>query len=342
MPVVVYETSRSNDNCQSSKASFSQHHPAQSEEERPPLQQEQTEQRTKRKREMNVIHSRRKRERQKIEVEVLRKRCSELSAKNLFLFYSNKSLDGLLTKANSIVSKSLVIGDDESNTLFSSCDDISCDLLPAEAPSSTAATHTPTSLQELRRLPSSLSSLPSIPMEAVAGGLLPTGNRPPPLLRTSVPMLPSVSNRVTGGRSASLYHLLQQQQHRQQQQQQEQQQQQQGWGNNHFNLQTTCTLQHQQQQLHPQQQQQQQQQQQSDHQVQLVMPRRAAASSGISLSDLLVEESLPNTTATNASATRGGPLFGGATGRLAGNMLDLPTLLQLQILLRHQEQQHQE
>jgi hypothetical protein len=49
-----------------------------------------------------------------------------------------------------------------------------------------------------------------------------------------------------------------------------------------------------------------------------------------------------NTTKTPSTRTAGGgPLFGGATGRLAGNMSDLPTLLQLQILRQQQQQQQQ-
>jgi hypothetical protein len=353
--IFVYETSRNSHDGPSNRASFSQHHP-QPGEEGPPLLQQQEEQRTKRKREMNVIHSRRKRERQKIEVKVLRERCSELSAKNLFIFHNNKSLEGLLTRANNLVSQASAEGNNDNNASVSSCNDahLPGDISPAEATASASVTPTSSSFQEVRRLPSSLSPSSSIHTEAAAGGgLLPTG---PAIAHMSVPMLPSVSNRAADGRTASLNHLMQQQQHRQQQQRQEQQQQLQqhqllGTGNNHDNLQTSCTLQRQQQQLHYQQQHQQlqqhqqqhqQQQQQGDHQVQLAMLRRAAAPSKVPGSDLPATESMINTTKTPSTRTAGGgSLFGGATGRLAGNMSDLPTLLQLQILRQQQQQQQQ-
>ena len=54
------------------------------------------EERIRRRREQNTIHSRRKRERQKIEVEVLREQCAGLSARNLNLFHENKRLQRLL------------------------------------------------------------------------------------------------------------------------------------------------------------------------------------------------------------------------------------------------------
>jgi len=55
--------------------------------------------RQERRRQMNTIHSRRKRERQKIEVEVLREQCAQYSAQNLSLFHSNRRLEELLEKA---------------------------------------------------------------------------------------------------------------------------------------------------------------------------------------------------------------------------------------------------
>jgi hypothetical protein len=296
----------------------------------PPIPiQGQEEQRAQRKREMNVIHSRRKRERQKIEVEVLRDRCSQLSANNLNIFHKNKRLEDLLARANNMVSQSLAGGgnDDTNTALFSSqsCDDTnhSGEVSPAEVTASAAATPTSTS----SRLPASLSSSSSSHMGVAGGGLLSTGSGHPPLVRTSVPVLPpAVSNDVTDGRTNSLYHLMQQQQHRQQQQRQEQQQQ----LLQHFNH-------HQQQQY-----------QQGGPQVQIDMLRRLAASSGIPVNESLRSSTnSTTTTTTSASSTSGagagagtGPLFGvGGTGRLAGNMSDVPTLLQLQILRQHQEQQ---
>lgn len=59
--------------------------------------------RVRRKREMNVIHSRRKRERQKIEVEVLRARSSEFSAKNMRTYRENKRLEKLQKEAEELV-----------------------------------------------------------------------------------------------------------------------------------------------------------------------------------------------------------------------------------------------
>jgi len=63
--------------------------------------------RTQRKREMNVIHSRRKRERQKIEIEVLRARSLELSGSNLRLFHNNKRLEDLNKQAEDVVDRYL-------------------------------------------------------------------------------------------------------------------------------------------------------------------------------------------------------------------------------------------
>jgi hypothetical protein len=333
--IYVYDASISNHR----GGLFSHPHP-QPGEERLPLQGQQ-EQRVQRKREMNVIHSRRKRERQKIEVEVLRDRCSQLSANNLTIFHQNKRLEELLAKANSMVSQSLAGGGmDDNNTMPSSCDDThhSGDVSPAEATASATATPTSTS----SRLPASLSSSASSHVGVAGGGLLSA-----PLARTGTPepMLPPVNNNMTDRRSNSLYHLVQQQRHRQQQQQQHEQLQQQGAGNNHGSLQTN-QQQQQQLQLHQQQlyhqRQQNHQLQQGDHQMQLAMLRRLAASSGIPGSESLRH---PNTTSSSTSSTTSGstgPPFTGATGRLAGNMSDVPTLLQLQMLRQHQEQQRQQ
>ena len=59
--------------------------------------------RQERRRQMNIIHSRRKRERQKIEVEVLREQCAQYSALNLGLFHKNKRLEELLELAKQAV-----------------------------------------------------------------------------------------------------------------------------------------------------------------------------------------------------------------------------------------------
>jgi hypothetical protein len=312
------------------EGSLSHQHPQPGEEGLPPLQG-QEQQRAQRKREMNVIHSRRKRERQKIEVDVLRDRCSQLSANNLNIFHKNKRLEDLLARANNVVSQSLAGGgNDDNNTLFpsQSCDDThhSADASPAETTASDAATPTSTS----SRLPVSLSSSSSSHVGVAGGGLLSTGSGHPPLVRSPVPTLsPVVSNNVTDGRTNSLYHLVQQQQHRQQQQQHRQQQQ----------------RQEQQQQLLQQfNHRQQQQYQQGDHQVQLAMLRRLATSSGIPVSESLHSPTTSTTTSSSSTSGAGAtPLFGvGATGRLAGNMSDVPTLLQLQILRQHQEQQQRQ
>ena len=58
--------------------------------------QQEEQERIRRRRALNTIHSRRKRERQKIEVEVLREQCAEFSAQNLKLFHENKRLKRLL------------------------------------------------------------------------------------------------------------------------------------------------------------------------------------------------------------------------------------------------------
>lgn len=338
--IYVYDASRINQN-----GSLSQHYLQSGGEGQPPLQG-QEEQRAKRKREMNVIHSRRKRERQKMEVKVLRDRCSQLSAKNLATFHMNKRLEDLLTRANNMVSQSLAGGSDDNNTLLSIGDDthLSGDISPT---AETAASATATPASNSLHLLSSFSSSSSHTGVAV-GGLPPTGHSSP------VPMLPPVSNNMMDGRNSSLYHLVQQQQHRQQQQQQEhlqqhlqqqqqqqrqEQEQQQGAGNNQGNLQTSTTPQ-QQQQYQQQLHQHQQQNQQGDRQVQLAMLRRVAASSGIQGSEPLHDPT--PTTSTSITTAGAGPLFGSTTGRLAGNMSDLPTFLQLQILRQHQEQQQQQ
>ena len=54
------------------------------------------EDRKERKRRMNVVHSRRKRERERIEVEVLQEQCTELKDKRVFLSEENTRLEGLL------------------------------------------------------------------------------------------------------------------------------------------------------------------------------------------------------------------------------------------------------
>lgn len=55
--------------------------------------------RAHKRRKMNAVHSKRKRDRQKIEIEVLRGQCSGLSAQNLELYHKNKKLDELLQTA---------------------------------------------------------------------------------------------------------------------------------------------------------------------------------------------------------------------------------------------------
>ena len=59
--------------------------------------------RQERRRQMNTIHSRRKRERQKIEVEVLREQCAQYSALNLSIFHKNKRLEELLELAKQAI-----------------------------------------------------------------------------------------------------------------------------------------------------------------------------------------------------------------------------------------------
>lgn len=55
----------------------------------------------RRRRAMNTIHSRRKRERQKIEIEVLRDECANFSARNRALVQQNAELQELIRQANS-------------------------------------------------------------------------------------------------------------------------------------------------------------------------------------------------------------------------------------------------
>jgi len=60
------------------------------------------EERLDRKRKLNVIHSRRKRERERIEVEVLQEQCSEERGKNEHLKRENQRLTGLLDQAKAL------------------------------------------------------------------------------------------------------------------------------------------------------------------------------------------------------------------------------------------------
>lgn len=64
---------------------------------------EQEEQRVKRRRRMNMIHSRRKRERRKIEVEVLKEQVAVLTSKNDRLRSQNQELEVLLSQVHQIV-----------------------------------------------------------------------------------------------------------------------------------------------------------------------------------------------------------------------------------------------
>lgn len=58
-----------------------------------------------RKRRMNVLHSRRKRERQKIEVDSLQQQCRDFQTKNLDLIRKNVRLEELIEEASNIVSQ---------------------------------------------------------------------------------------------------------------------------------------------------------------------------------------------------------------------------------------------
>ena len=55
------------------------------------------------KRKMDALYARRKRERQRIEIEVLQEQCVEFQNKNSFLLKQNKFFEGLLRNANAIV-----------------------------------------------------------------------------------------------------------------------------------------------------------------------------------------------------------------------------------------------
>jgi hypothetical protein len=59
------------------------------------------EEKVERKRRLNVIHSRRKRERERIEIEVLQEHCSELGEKNKYLEDENKRFEEILASAQS-------------------------------------------------------------------------------------------------------------------------------------------------------------------------------------------------------------------------------------------------
>lgn len=59
------------------------------------------EEKIERKRRLNVIHSRRKRERERIEIEVLQEHCSELGEKNKYLEDENNRFDEMLVNAQS-------------------------------------------------------------------------------------------------------------------------------------------------------------------------------------------------------------------------------------------------
>jgi hypothetical protein len=59
------------------------------------------EEKVERKRRLNVIHSRRKRERERIEIEVLQEHCSELGDKNKFIEEENKRFEEMLASAQS-------------------------------------------------------------------------------------------------------------------------------------------------------------------------------------------------------------------------------------------------
>jgi hypothetical protein len=78
--------------------------------------------RQERRRQMNTIHSRRKRERQKIEVEVLREQCAQYSALNLSIFHRNKRLEELLVLAKQAIEQHEKRGSEQnsSDTLPSS------------------------------------------------------------------------------------------------------------------------------------------------------------------------------------------------------------------------------
>lgn len=68
-----------------------------------PLDQMTEEERLERKRRLNVIHSRRKRERERIEVEVLNEQCSEEHERAIHLQRENEKLVSLLAKAKSLL-----------------------------------------------------------------------------------------------------------------------------------------------------------------------------------------------------------------------------------------------
>jgi hypothetical protein len=72
------------------------------------LAEEDEHDRAQKRREMNVIHSRRKRQRQKIEVDVLRQESARLSAANLDVYHKNKKLEQMLVDAKHIEARVLM------------------------------------------------------------------------------------------------------------------------------------------------------------------------------------------------------------------------------------------
>lgn len=74
------------------------------------------EDRTERKRRLNVLHSRRKREREKVEIEVLQEQSIELEEKNRALDEDNERLQILIAKAEEIVERSNLLSSDQQGT----------------------------------------------------------------------------------------------------------------------------------------------------------------------------------------------------------------------------------
>ena len=99
-----------------------------------PLSQLIADEKKERKRRMNVVHSRRKRERERIEIQVLREQCSDLNDDKNVLLRDNERLEGLLRSAKTMISDtSTSVG--ENSTLLNR--------KPSGLPSSSANSFTP-------------------------------------------------------------------------------------------------------------------------------------------------------------------------------------------------------